>query len=59
MDNEWTTFFHMLHNVFNVIQQGSCVPEQNNVKSAKRNATPHTHIFTIYYWYVRLATYLI
>ena len=58
----------MFCNVFNVIQRGSCVPEYNNVKSIKSNATPPIHIFIIYYWHVnpitmeidaRLATYFI
>ena len=58
----------MFCNIFKVIQQGSCIPEHNNVNSAKSNASPQIHVFTIYCWLqspitmeidVKLATYFI
>jgi hypothetical protein len=46
----------MFCNVFNAIQRGSCVPEHNDVKSAKSNATPQIHVFTSCYWHVSMIT---
>ena len=40
----------------NVIRRGSCVPEHNNVRSAKSIATPQIQVFTIYCWHVSLIT---
>lgn len=42
----------MFCNVFNVIQWGSCVPEHNNVKRTKSNATTMKHVFIISCWFV-------